>query len=469
MREQLIHLSLREQARLIQRKEVSPVNLVEETLARIERLDPRLNSYITVTAESAREDARRAEQEIAAGRNRGSLHGIPVSIKDLFATHGVRTTCGSKVLADWVPDFDATSVARWREAGAVLVGKTNMHEFAYGVTNDNPFYGPARNPWDLERVPGGSSGGSGAAVAASLCAASLGSDTGGSIRIPSAVCGVVGLKPTYGRVSRFGAIPLSWTLDHVGPLARSVEDVALLLGVLAGPDPNDATCSSRPVPDYRKALTGEVRGVRLGLPVEYFFTNVDAEILVAVQVAVKTLESLGAEVHPVSLSHLANCAAMEAHITLAEATSYHEPYMKTRIDDYGAGVRVDLEAGRYLLATDYVKSQRARTLLQEEFAKAWGKVDVIVSPTLPALPPVIGELYVQSGELREHVIDAFLRFNIPFNLTGLPAISVPCGFSRSSLPIGIQIAGRPFGEETILRVAHAFEAHTGWNRQRPVL
>jgi len=279
----------------------------------------------------------------------------------------------------------------------------------------------------------------------------------------------VGLKPTYGRVSRFGAIPLSWTLDHVGPLARRVEDAALLLGALAGPDTKDATSSSRPVPDYRKALTGEVRGVRLGFPQEYFFTNVDAEILTAVQAAVKTLEELGAEVRPVSIPHLENCAAMTAHITLAEATSYHEPYMKTRIDDYGPGVRIDLEAGRYLLAADYVKSQRARTLLQENFAKAWEKVDAIVTPSLPAFPPVIGELYVQSGEQREHVIDAFLRFNIPFNLTGYPAISIPCGFGRSNLPIGMQIAGPAFGEEIVLRVAHAYEAHTDWHRRAPPL
>lgn len=462
-------LPLSQLAPLIRQKQLSPLELLEAVLTRIERFDSRLNTYITVLAESARAQARQAEKEILDGHYRGPLHGIPVSIKDLFATRGVRTTCGSKVLADWVPDYDATAVARWREAGAVIVGKTNLHELAYGVTSNNPHYGPVHNPWDLERVPGGSSGGSGAAVAASLSTASLGSDTGGSIRIPSSVCGVVGIKPTYGRVSRYGAIPLAWSLDHVGPLAKSVEDAALLLAALAGPDPKDPTSSDRPVPDYAQSLSGELRGVRLGLPEQYFFEHVDAEILSAVQQAIRRLEQLGARTQPVSLPHLETCAAMEAHITLAEATSYHEPHMRTRIDDYGDGVRIDLEAGRYLLATDYVKSQRARTLLQEVFDRAFEQVDVIVSPTLPAFPPLIGELYVQSGDLREHVIDAFLRFNIPFNLTGLPAISIPCGFSSNNLPIGLQIAGRAFDEPTVLRVAHAYEAHTEWHRRRPKL
>lgn len=467
MDEALLLRPLSELGPLLQKKEISPLELVQEALSRIERFDPPLNSYITVLADPALEQARVSGTEILSRQYRGPLHGIPVSLKDMFATRGVRTTCGSKVLADWVPDYDATAVRRWRDAGAIVVGKTNMHEFAYGVTNDNPHFGPAHNPWDLERVTGGSSGGSAVAVAASLCAASLGSDTGGSIRIPSAVCGVVGIKPTYGRVSRHGAIPLAWSIDHVGPLAKSVEDAALLLQVLAGPDPKDSTSSDRPVPNYRRALTGEVRGVRVGIPRNYFFENVDGEILRAVQQAIRQLESLGAEAVEISLPHLEHCSAMEAHITLAEATSYHERYMRDRLDDYGPGVRVDLEAGRYLLATDYVKSQRARMLLQDVFRQAFEKVDVIVSPTLPASPPLIGEVYVQSGNLREHVIDAFLRFNIPYNLTGLPAISVPCGFSSNGLPIGLQVAGKAFNEQAVLRVAHAYEVHTDWHKQHP--
>jgi aspartyl-tRNA(Asn)/glutamyl-tRNA(Gln) amidotransferase subunit A len=467
MNNDLMLRPLTELAPLLEGREISPVELAQEALQRIEQYDPQLNSYITVLSEAAVEAARGAEREILDGEYRGPLHGIPLSIKDLFATKGVRTTAGSRVLENWIPDHDATAVERWVEAGAIILGKTNTHEFAYGVTTDNPFFGPTRNPWDPEKVPGGSSGGSGAAVAASLCTASLGSDTGGSIRIPSAVCGVVGIKPTYGRVSRNGAIPLAWSIDHVGPLAKSVEDAAILLQALAGPDPRDMASAGEPVPDYRQELTGEVRGLRVGLPEQYFFEHVDPEILAAVRAAIRLLEGLGAEMISVSLSHLDLCSAMEAHITLAEATSYHERHMRTRVEDYGEGVRIDLEAGRYLLATDYVKSQRARTLLKQVFAEAFEKVDVIVSPTLPAFPPVIGEVYVQSGDIREHVVDAFLRFNIPYNLTGLPAISVPCGFGSNGLPIGLQIAGRAFDEQTVLRLAHAYEARTDWHLRHP--
>jgi aspartyl-tRNA(Asn)/glutamyl-tRNA(Gln) amidotransferase subunit A len=469
MNNDLMVRPLTELAPLLEKKEISPVELVQEALQRIEQYGPQLNSYITVLSEAASEAARQAEREILDGQYRGPLHGIPLSIKDLFATKGVLTTAGSKVLENWIPDHDATAVERWRDAGAIILGKTNTHEFAYGVTTDNPFFGPTRNPWDPEKVPGGSSGGSGAAVAASLCTASLGSDTGGSIRIPSAVCGVVGIKPTYGRVSRYGAIPLAWSIDHVGPLAKSVEDAAILLQALAGPDPRDMASVDEPVPDFRQKLTGEIRGLRVGLPEQYFFEHVDPEILGAVRAAIRQLEELGADMISISLPHLELCSAMEAHITLAEATSYHERHMKTRIEDYGAGVRINLEAGRYLLATDYVKSQRARTLLKQVFAEAFEKVDAIVSPTLPAFPPVIGEVYVQSGDIREHVVDAFLRFNIPYNLTGLPAISVPCGFGSNGLPIGLQIAGRAFDEQTVLRVAHAYQARSDWHLRHPVL
>ncbi len=464
----LLFQSISDMAPLLRSRKLSPVELARLTLDRIEKLDGKLNSYITVTREAALTAAATAEKEISSGQYRGPLHGIPISIKDMFATHGVRTTCGSKVLADWVPDYDATVVARLRHSGAVIVGKTNMHEFAYGVTSDNQFYGAVHNPWDLKLVAGGSSGGSGAAIASGLCFASLGSDTGGSIRIPSAVCGTVGLKPTYGRVSRHGAIPLAWTIDHAGPLARTVADAALMLQVLAGVDPKDATSSSRPVPDYTAATSESIRGVRIGVPRQYFFEHLNPEIEAAVRAAIAKLENLGAQLTPVSLSNLDLCSPAEAHITLAEATSYHEPYMKTKIDLYGAGVRTDLEAGKYLLATDYVKSQRARTLLKQVFRDAFKNVDVIVSPTVPAFPPVIGDLYVQSGDMREAVIDAFLRFVIPYNLTGLPALTVPCGYSRAGLPIGLQIAAKPFDEPTLIRVGHAYESTVAEHR-RPLL
>jgi aspartyl-tRNA(Asn)/glutamyl-tRNA(Gln) amidotransferase subunit A len=469
MPDDILHLSLRDLSRLVRRKEISPPELLRQTLSRIEQVDKQLNSYITVMVPSAEEEARSAEKEILRGRYRGPLHGLPVAIKDMFATRGVRTTCGSKVLRDWVPDEDATAVARLRAAGAVIVGKTNMHEFSYGVTSDNPHFGPVHNPWDLQRVPGGSSGGSAAAVATSLCAAALGSDTGGSIRIPAALCGVVGLKPTYGRISRFGAIPLAWSIDHVGPIAKSVPDAAILLEAIAGADPQDPTSSREIVPHYLQALARDVRGVRVGIPRDYFFDHIDAEILGAVRAAIGTLQELGARAVEVSIPHLENCAAMEAHITLAEATSYHEHHLETQANEYGTGVRTNLEAGRYLLATDYVKSQRARGLLHQALAEVFRQADVLVVPTLPAFPPRIGEVYVQSGDLREHVVDAFLRFNIPFNLTGLPAISVPCGFSSSGLPIGLQIAGKALDEATVLRVAHAYESHQSAHRRRPAV
>jgi len=469
MAEVLIARPIHELAPLLEKKEISPVELFNEAMERIHRLQPKLNSFITITEEEARKAATEAEREIRKGRYRGPLHGIPISIKDLFATRGIRTTAGSKVLAKWIPDYDATAVAHLQQAGVVLVGKTNMHEFAYGVTNENPHFGPARNPWDPTRIPGGSSGGSAAAVGSFQCAASLGSDSGGSIRTPAAVCGVVGLKPTYGRASRYGAIPLAWSLDHVGPLTKSVEDAAIMLAAIAGPDPMDPSSSSRPIPDYRKDMRASIRGLRLGVARQYFSENVDTEIQKLVSAAIRQMEGMGATLVEVDIPALENCAAMEAHITLAEATSYHEPYLKKQADDYGPGVRINLEAGRYLFATDYVKSQRARTLLKRNFNEAFKWAEVIVSPTLPALPPLVGEVWVKSGDLREHVIDAFLRFNIPYDLTGLPAISVPCGFSSAGLPIGLQIAGRAFEESTILRFAHAYEQSTDWHLARPTL
>jgi aspartyl-tRNA(Asn)/glutamyl-tRNA(Gln) amidotransferase subunit A len=469
MAEVLIARPIHQLAPLLEKKEISPVELFNEAIERIHLLQPKLNSFITITEQEGRKAATEAESEIRKGRYRGPLHGIPISIKDLFATRGIRTTAGSKVLAKWIPDYDATAVAKLHDAGMVLVGKTHMHEFAYGVTNDNPHYGPARNPWDPSRVPGGSSGGSAAAVASSQCAASLGSDSGGSIRTPAAVCGVVGLKPTYGRVSRCGAIPLAWSLDHVGPLTKSIEDAAIMLAAIAGPDPKDPSASSRPLPDYRKDMRESIRGLRLGVPRQYFFEHVDPEIQKLVSAAIRQLESAGATRVEVDIPDLENCSAMEAHITLAEATSYHEPYLKKQPDDYGPAVRTNLEAGRYLLATDYVKSQRARTLLQRNFNEAFKRAEVIVSPTLPALPPPVGEVWVQSGDLREHVIDAFLRFNIPYDLTGFPAISIPCGLGSTGLPIGLQIAGKAFDEATVLRVANAYEQSTAWHPSRYAL
>ena len=364
---------------LLARRRVSALELTRAFLERIERIDPQINSYITVTADAALREARRLDR--IRGR-RGPLHGLPVALKDLCATRGVRTTAGSKILADWVPDFDATVVARLRAAGAVVLGKLNMHELAYGVTTNNPHYGATRNPWDLERVPGGSSGGSGAAVAASLCAGAIGTDTGGSIRIPSAACGVVGIKPTYGRVSRHGIVPLSWSLDHVGPLAKTVEDAALMLGVMAGHDPHDATSSARRVDNYRAAIRRVPKGVRLGIPREYFFDVLDPEVRAAFDRALGVFKRLRLRAASVSLPSLPLTQPAELAIMMPEASAYHARALRERPADFGADVRAFLQMGRTIPATAMVAAQRFRASFATECAAVFERVDALVVPAL---------------------------------------------------------------------------------------
>ncbi len=454
-------------ARELKRKRVSPVELTRTFLDRIERHNGRLNAYLTVTAEAALRDAAVAEREIAAGRHRGPLHGIPFALKDLFATRGVRTTAASKILADWVPAADATVVARLRDAGAVILGKTHMHEFAYGVSNDNPHYGPARNPWDPERIPGGSSGGSAAALAAGLCAGTLGTDTGGSIRIPSALCGLVGLKPTYGRVSRHGVVPLCWSLDHVGPLARTAADAAAVLQAIAGHDPKDPASAQVPVPDYAAALSHGVKGLALGVPRDFFFDRLDTEVRAAVDAALKALEGLGARLVPVSLPHTRYVPAISFGIQAPEAFAYHEKTLRARAHEYGADVRVRLEVGRYIPAGQYLKAQRARRLVMEDYRQAFRAVQAILTPMVPIAATPIGANTVTMDGKTVDVRGALTRFARAFNATGLPAATVPCGFTAAGLPIALQVAGRPFDEATVLRVAHAYERAAGWGSRRP--
>jgi aspartyl-tRNA(Asn)/glutamyl-tRNA(Gln) amidotransferase subunit A len=451
---------------LLARRQVSAVELAHAVLNRIERIDARINSYITVTADAALRDARRLDR--LRGR-RGPLHGLPVAVKDLFATKGVRTTGGSKVLADWVPRFDATVVERLRAAGAVLLGKLNMHEFAYGTTTNNPHYGPTRNPWDPECIPGGSSGGSGAAVAAGLCAAALGTDTGGSIRIPAAACGVVGLKPTYGRVSRHGVLPLSWSLDHVGPLTRTVEDAALLLAVLAGADRRDPTSSTHRVANYRSALRRPVRGLKVGIPSEHFLDLLDDTVRAAFDVALQTLRRLGVRVQPVSIPSAPQSQAAELAIMMPEASAYHARHLAARAADYGADVRPLLEMGRLVPATTMVAAQRLRARLASECAHVFERVDAIIVPSLPIAAPRLTDSIVRIAGVTVDVASALSRNMMLFNLTGLPAVALPCGRSSAGLPIGLQLAGRPFDEATVLRIAHAYERATEWHLQRPPL
>ena len=463
----LAFLSVARLSDLLRERQVSPVEVTRAALDRIAQVDSRLNAYLLLMEREALSSARTAEAEIRAGHYKGPLHGVPFALKDLFQTAGVRTTAGSRVLAQFVPDRDATVVSRLREAGAVLVGKLGMHAFAFGVTNVNPHYEATHNPWDTERITGGSSGGSGAALAAGLCAFSLGSDTGGSVRIPAALCGVVGLKPTYGRVSRHGVLPLAWSVDHVGPMARSALDAALVLQAIAGRDPRDDTSSDMPVPDYASALRADVRGLRIGVPWHFVRGDVAPEVLTSFNSALDILTGLGASVTDVILPRVRLARALFSSIVLPEAFSIHERHLKSRADDYGPDVRARLEAGMLLPASQYLRAQRIRGLLRDDFQAALAQVDIIATPTCPTAAPRIGEETVNIGERQESVTDILTHFTRPVNLVGLPAVSTLSGFTPSGLPVGLQLIAKAFDEATVLRVAHAYEQATAWRERRP--
>jgi aspartyl-tRNA(Asn)/glutamyl-tRNA(Gln) amidotransferase subunit A len=465
----LTTLTIAEASRRMLRQELSPVELTQAALERISALNPRLNAFITVLGEQAGVAAKTAEQELMSGRRRGPLHGIPIALKDLCATKGVRTTAGSKILSENIPVDDATVTCRLAEAGTILLGKLHMNEFAYGPDGDNAHYGRAHNPWDLQRITGGSSSGSGAALAASLCLGALGSDTGGSIRIPAALCGIVGIKPTYGRVSRYGLTPLSWSLDHAGPMAKTVEDVALLLQAMAGYDARDPGSAQRPVPDYAAGLSGDVRGLRMGIPREYFFDMLDPEVESAVRQAIAVLRSMGASIQEVSWPALRFVTLAALIIVLVEASAFHETWIRTRPKDYSPDIALRLKWGLFLPASAYLKAQRLRALLCQEGAQLWRQVDVLLTPATMLAAPHPGETHVRMGDRQMSTREAMLRLMRPFNLTGMPAMSLPCGFTTTGWPIGLQIAGKPFDEATVLRVAHAYEQQTDWHRRQPSL
>jgi aspartyl-tRNA(Asn)/glutamyl-tRNA(Gln) amidotransferase subunit A len=461
---ELCFLSIREASQMLRRRKISPVELLDAVSERIERLNPELNAFITVAAEQARADARRAEREIARGRHRGPLHGIPLPLKDNIETQGIRTTAGSKILADFVPARDADVVSALRQAGAVIIGKTNLHEFAYGITNENPHYGPARNPWDRTRVSGGSSGGSAVALASGMGFGSVGTDTGGSIRIPSALCGIVGLKPTFGRVSTRGVIPLSVSLDHVGPLARSVDDVALLLAAISAKE----HAFRAPAAGGRGRKSRRLR-VTLGWPRDFFFEKVDDEVARAIETAVKLLEKRGARVRQASLPHLADSADAGTQIALAEALHYHQSagFYPARAADYGADVRSRLELGGNVRAADYLRALDARAPIVAEFDAALAGVDAIVAPPAPIAAPRIGESVVKIRGEEETVRSALVRVSRPANFTRHPAISIPCGFTEEGLPIGMQLIARHWDEARLLEIAQFYESETGWYTWHP--
>ena len=468
------------------RGQTTPSQTTEAYLARIAKLDDKVGAYITVTADRARETAHAADERYRQGRPLGPLDGAPIALKDVFCTRGVRTTCASRILENFVPPYDATVVERLAAAGAVVLGKSNMDEFAMGSSTEHSALKVTRNPWDLSRVPGGSSGGPAAAVAAGLAAGGLGTDTGGSIRQPAAFCGVVGLKPTYGRVSRYGLVAFASSLDHPGPFGGDVRDTALLLGAIAGHDPLDATSIDAAVPDYTAHLEKGVRGLRLGVPDEYFTKGMDAEVEAAVRTAIDVLEGLGATLERVSLPATPHALATYYVIAPAEASSNLARYdgvkyglrvpghdlvdmeSKTRAAGFGAEVKRRIMLGTYVLSAGYYdayygKAQKVRTLVRRDFEAAFGRVDLIVAPTTPNVPFKHGE---KTDPVQMYLNDVF---TIPADMSGVPGVSVPCGFTASGLPIGLQLIGRALDEATVLRAARAYERATDWHTRRPEL
>jgi aspartyl-tRNA(Asn)/glutamyl-tRNA(Gln) amidotransferase subunit A len=480
---ELTELTIHELHDRLRSGEVSSVAATRAYLERIAATDNQLNAFITVCPEEALAAAEAADRRLATG-TADLLTGIPLALKDIFITEGVRTTCASKILENFVPPYDGTVVARLKERGAVILGKLNMDEFAMGSSNENSAFGPVKNPWNLATVPGGSSGGSAAAVAARQAAGTLGTDTDGSIRQPASHCGVVGLKPTYGRVSRYGVIAYASSLDQVGPLTRDVEDCAILLQAVAGYDPADATSVDTPVPDYRATLRGGVQGLRIGLPREYFIEGLDPEVRVAVEAAIATYRALGAEIVEVGLPHTDYAVACYYLIATAEASSnlarydgvrfglrteesrgLLDMYMQSRAAGFGAEVKRRIMLGTYALSSGYydayyLKAQKVRTLIRQDFLEAFNTVDVILTPAAPTPAFRLGE---KSGDpLQMYLSDIF---TIPVNLAGTCGMSVPCGFSAAGLPIGLQLIGKPFGEAELLRAGYAFEQATQWHRR----
>jgi len=468
----------------LDRREFSALEATRACLERIAATDERLNAFITVCAEHALAEAAAADRRLAAG-DRATLTGIPLAVKDIFNTCGVRTTCASKILDNYVAPYDASAFARLKAQGAVLLGKLNMDEFAMGSSNENSAYGPVRNPWDTARVPGGSSGGSAACVAARQAPAALGTDTGGSIRQPASHCGVVGLKPTYGRVSRYGVIAYASSLDQVGPVTRDVRDCALLLQAIAGHDPLDSTSVDIPVPDYAASLIPDLKGVRIGLPKEYFIAGLDADVQAAVAAAVATCRALGADIVEVSLPHTEYAVACYYLIATAEASSNLARYdgvrfgrraasggglidmfMQSRAEGFGSEVKRRIMLGTYALSSGYydayyLKAQKVRTLVRQDFLAAFEQVDVLLTPVAPT--PAFGLGEKTADPLQMYLSDIF---TIPVNLAGTCALSLPCGISTKGLPIGLQLIGKPFAEGELLRAAYAYEQATAWHKQK---
>ncbi|MBM4255984.1 MAG: Asp-tRNA(Asn)/Glu-tRNA(Gln) amidotransferase subunit GatA [Deltaproteobacteria bacterium] len=484
----LFRLTIHEATQLLRQHDIRAHDLTQAVLTRIAATNPALHAYLTVSADDALAQATFADQQLQTPDTAPPLCGIPIAMKDVILTKDIRTTAGSRILAEFVPPYDATVVQRLKAAGAILIGKVNCDEFAMGSSNENSAFAPTLNPWDVTRVPGGSSGGSAAAVAADQALASLGTDTGGSIRLPAAFCGVTGMKPTYGRVSRYGVVAYASSLDQVGPVTKDVRDCALLLQAIAGHDPQDSTSVNLPVPDYQAALTQDVRGLRIGIPKEYFVEGMQPEVESAVRESIATLTALGAESVPISLPHTSYAVATYYMIATAEASSnlarydgvrygYRTPhnggltsmYEQTRAEGFGTEVKRRILLGTYVLSAGYydayyLKAQKVRTLIRQDFLQAMQQCDVIATPVAPTTAFALGDK--TTDPLTMYLSDIF---TIAVNLAGLPGISVPCGFDKQGLPIGLQLIGKPFDEATLLRTAFNYEQHTSWHTQKPVL
>lgn len=460
-----LQLSLREVAGALRERKLSPVELTRMSLERIAADEPKLNAFVRVTADRAMAAARQAEREILAGQWRGELHGVPVAVKDLYDMAGLPTTCSSKVRHDHVAAVDSACVARLEQAGAVIVGKTHTHEFAYGIVT--PTTG---NPWNTAHIPGGSSGGSGATVAARGCFMAMGTDTGGSIRIPAAVCGTVGLKPTYGRVSRFGIASLSWSLDHAGPLTRTVGDAAVTLAALAGYDSRDPGSADMPVGDYLAELDLGVKGLRIGVPRNYFFDHIDPEVERDVRDAIARLKAEGAEIVDVEIPMADRIMSVEFGLCMPEASAYHQAMLRQRRDLYEEDVRTFLETGEMIPATDYIAALRLRTQMQAAWKRMFDGLDAVIGPAVPSPATRRDQLAVKWPDgTEEPVAPLFIRLSAPANVIGLPSIAVPCGFTASGLPTSFQAIGRPFHEARIMRIARAYERTADWSSRAPKL
>jgi len=480
-------LTLHEAGAKLRKRELSSVELTEAVFQRIAESDDKVHAYLTLAHDTAMEQARSADEEFKHSAEQPALLGVPIALKDNFLTKGLRTTCASKILGDFIPPYDATTVDRIRSTGAVIIGKTNLDEFAMGSSAENSAFFPTSNPWNPARIPGGSSGGSAAAVAADLCIAALGTDTGGSIRQPAACCGIVGLKPTYGRVSRYGIIAFASSMDQVGPMTKTVRDSALLLEAIAGRDPADSTSADLAVPRYSEMLTSDIKGLRVGIPKEYFVSGMQAEVEESVRAAIGELEKTGAIIEEISLPHTEYAVAVYYILATAEASSnlarydgmryghraaakdLIETYMISRDEGFGAEVKRRIMLGTYALSAGYydayyLKAQRVRALIKHDFDVAFKRCDVIVTPTAPTAA-------FKLGEKTQDPLEMYLSdiYTISINLAGLPALSLPCGFDSEGMPIGLQIIGKHFDEATILRVAHHYEQSTEWHKRKPKL